>query len=242
MTSQLKRFLFLAILGLALPCHSFGATINWNSEFDSTLIDSSGNLLDETFSFEVGTFGSFVPTADNMSDWESNWKVFDKAYLDDPNGWNSELRFFTRSVTHMIDGSSSSDFANPPHTTSPNLFAEGEVVYLWAYNSKSVQAGSEWALVTDGTAGMNTRDRWLIPDPNESSSINYEWHLDDANVVVFGGANDVQGAGQFSANPGSFHLQTAAVPEPNAALLVMGALGMLVWSTSRRRTRQTSAA
>jgi len=230
-----KEFLLVVMLSLAGHCSAIGATISWNSSFDSILIDSAGNALDHSFSFEMGTFGSFVPTSENMSDWGSNWKVFDKAYLDDANGWNWEDRFFTRSVVHNSDGTSSSPFANPPFTLSPHVFAENEVVYLWVYNSKDHVSGSEWALVTDGLGGLNSYDRWLMPDPSESSSISYEWHLDDAGEVILGGANNVQGDGSFTANLSTFNLQTSAVPEPTSALLLLGALAWLGWQSQRRR-------
>jgi hypothetical protein len=228
MNSTPKRLLLLSILIVSGQSVSDGATISWNSNFDSVLIDSAGNPLDQSFSFEVGTFGAFAPTSANMSDWASNWKVFDKAYLDDPNGWNWENSFFTRTVTHEVDGTSSSPFANPPNTLSPNVFSQNEIVYLWVYNTMILAEGAEWALLTDGLSGDNTYSRWLIPDPSESSS-SYEWHLDDAREVVLGGANNVQGDGQFSANPSVFNLQTAAVPEPTSALLVLSALGWLGW-------------
>jgi len=229
-----KHLLLISMLFLTGHCVSFGATISWNSSFESTLIDSAGNPLDQSFSFEMGTFGSFVPTSANRSDWATNWKVFDKAYLDDANGWNWQDSFFTRSVTHETDGTSSSPFANPPITLSPNVFSQDEVVYLWVYNSQTLAEGSEWALVTDGLSGLNTLNRWLIPDPSESSAISYEWHLDDAREVILGGANNVQGDGQFSANPITFNLQTAAVPEPTSALLILSALGWLGLQGRRR--------
>jgi hypothetical protein len=239
MNSTPIKLLLLAILFVTRPSVSDGASISWNSNFQSVLIDSAGNPLEQSFSFEMGTFGGFAPTYANMSDWASNWKVFDKAYLDDPNGWNWENSFFTRSVTHEADGTSSSPFANPPNTLSPNVFSQNETVYLWVYNTKTLAEGAEWALVTDGLSGDNTYGRWLIPDPSESSA-SYEWHLDDARELVVGGANNVRGAGQFSANPSIFSLQTAAVPEPTSALLVLSALGWLGWP-GRRRASQNAA-
>lgn len=227
-------------LALALMCSSAqGSTIAWGSVFQDTLFDSNGVALDGTYSFEVGTFGVFVPTIHNIALWEANWKVFDRAYdptpLDpndgDPNGWNVIDQFFVGTETHDTSGFSASPDANPT-----DVFAENEKVYLWAYNSKDIVSTSEWALVTDSNFASNLSDDWLIPDPADVGG-SFNWQLEDADDALFGGVNGVQYEGVFAATPPSFSLQTAVVPEPGSALLLFAAFAAHFIRRTRRLTR-----
>ncbi len=228
-------------LALALMCSSAqGSTIAWGSVFQDTLYDSHGNTLTGTYSFEVGTFGAFVPTMHNIALWEANWKVFDRAYdptpLDpndgDPNGWNVIDQFFVGSETHDTSG-----FSDSPDADPTDVFAENEKVYLWAYNSKAITYTSEWALVTDSNFAANLSNNWLIPDPADAAG-SFTWQLEDADEAVIGGVNNVQYGGEFSATPPTFSLQTAVVPEPGSAFLLFAAFAAHFIRRTRRLTRQ----
>lgn len=221
------------------------STIFWGSEFNAVLLDSQEpsspgdplTTLDVTFSFEVGTFGGFIPTASNLDQWVANWKVLDRAFLDDANGWNVPDQFFTGTVEHNTSGNSESPDANPL-----DVFTQGEKIYFWAYNSKDIVPGSEWALVTDSNVAGNLGNSWIVPDPLDPPGTSYDLMLMDADVSVFGGLNDVQGPGTYGANvPPTFRLQTAVVPEPGSALLLFGAAAaFLTRRASRRLTRATT--
>ncbi|MFN0077148.1 MAG: PEP-CTERM sorting domain-containing protein [Prosthecobacter sp.] len=231
--SIIKPILVLTV-ALAWLCGSVRAsTVFWGSQFNDLLFDSAGQPLDSSFSFEIGTFGGFTPTYQNVDQWAANWKVFDRAFDPDANGWNAVEQFFVGTVNHNTGGGSDSPDANPS-----DVFAQGEVVYLWAYNSKNIVPGSEWALVTDGAASGDLADDWIIPDPADTVS-SFNWQLTDANSAVIGGANGVQGEGTFSANPGTFSLQTAVVPEPGSAFLLLAAAATHVIRRARRLTRTT---
>lgn len=228
-TKPFKQLLMAVTLLLACPSH--GSTIFWGSDFNSVLLTSDGQPLDGSFSFELGAFTSgFEPTIHNTNQWQANWKVFDRAFDPtpadpndgDPEGWNEIDRFFVGTVDHNSAGGSSSPDANPA-----DAFAQDDVAYLWVYNSKSIVPGSEWALVKDIT---NLPNIWRFPDPNDSSS--YNWDLANADAAIIGGVNGVQGDGAFSFDPGTFNLQTHVVPEPGSALLLMFAL--MAWTSSRR--------
>lgn len=230
-THRLHRLL-LALAALALlsaPASSRASTIFWGSDFNDFLYDSAGQALDDSFSFEIGSFGSFVPTLDNINEWVVHWKVFDRAFQDDPNGWNWQEQFFGGVATHTPTGGSDSPEADPL-----SVFAQGEVVYLWTFNTKDRLVTTEWALITDGAAAGDTEADWLFPDPADVGS--YTWYLGDADGLVFGGLNNTQGAGGFTGNPGAFTLQTATVPvpEPSSALLLL--IGSSAW-LMRRKTR-----
>jgi hypothetical protein len=220
------------LLALAWMCGSASAsTVFWYSAFNDLLYDSNGQPLNGTYSFEIGTFGAFVPTYQNVDQWEANWKVFDRTFdptpLDpndgDPEGWNVLDQFFTATVgftetpANPLLGTSDSTDANPSHT-----FAMNEQVYLWAYNSKLIVPTSEWALVTDLDLLGNVGSPWLIPDPTDALGT-YDWQLADADAAIIGGVNGIQSDGGFNATPPAFSLQTAVVPEPGSIILLLAA-------------------
>lgn len=226
--------LLALVLALVWLCGSATAsTVFWGSAFNDNLFDSTGQPLDTTYSFEIGSFGAFVPTYQNVDQWAANWKVFDRAFDPDANGWNAVEQFFVGTVDHNIAGGSDSPDANPG-----DFFAQGEIAYLWAYNSKSIVPGSEWALVTDGVATGDSGDDWIFPDPSNTLG-SFNWQLSDANSAIIGGANGVQGPGSYSATPGLFSLQTAVVPEPGSALLLLAAAATHVIRRVRRLSRMT---
>lgn len=236
--SFLLKRLAAVVLSLVLHGVASASTLVWYSDFGSVLLDSNGQELDNTYSFEIGTFGmGFTPTAANAGDWAANWKILDRAFQDDANGWNWEFRFYTGNVEHNSDGKSESSYADPLQ-----VFVQGEAVYLWVYNSKDILPGSEWALVGDAVPTVNT-DQWIIPDPLDPLGTSYEFNLNDADNPVIGGVNNVRGAGEFTATPATFSLQTASVvPEPGSALLLFAAgAAFLARRTSRRLTRSTLA-
>jgi hypothetical protein len=225
---------FAACLSLlALPA-ARGSTIAWGSGFDVALFDSNGQRLDASFSFEIGSFGSFTPTLANLADWEANWKVFDRAYGSDATGWNWENeQYFTGTAVHESNGTSRSS-----QTTPGAVFNQNEKVYLWVYNLKALAPTSEWALVSSDLAlGSTTYAPWAFPDPADAESITHEIHLEDANTAVIGGVNGTRGGGDFTSTPASFQIQTAAlpVPEPGSAALLLGALALQ--SLRRRRSK-----
>lgn len=228
------------LLALAWMCGSASAsTVFWYSVFNDLLYDSNGQPLDGTYSFEIGTFGSFTPTYQNVDQWEANWKVFDRTFdptpLDpndgDPEGWNVLDQFFTATVNHDTFGHSDSPDANPA-----DVFAMDEQVYLWAFNSKSIVPTSEWALVTDFDTLSNSASPWLIPDPSDTLG-SFDWQLADADAAIIGGVNGIQSDGGFNVTPSLFSLQTAVVPEPGSVILLLAAAAAHVIRRARHLSR-----
>jgi hypothetical protein len=201
------------------PHRAEAASIAWGSGFEATLLNSAGNPLDASFSFELGSFGSFVPTLLNFNDWANHWKVFDRAFESDANGWawDESERFFVGFAGHQSDGTSDS-----PQATPGAVFNEGEQIYLWVFNSKALLESSEWALVSDFSGSINGGDAWSFPDPTIPSSVTFDIQLSDADTAIIGGVNGTRGAGDFAATPTEFHIQTATlpIPEPSSLLLV----------------------
>ncbi|MFO1485861.1 MAG: PEP-CTERM sorting domain-containing protein [Verrucomicrobiaceae bacterium] len=235
-----SRFIAVALVAFGWMSSARASTLFWSSLFNDLLFDSNGQTLDGTYSFEIGTFGAFVPTYQNVDQWESNWKVFDRTFdptpLDpndgDPEGWNVLDQFFTATVDHDTLGHSSSPDANPS-----DVFAQGEKVYLWAYNSKVIVPTSEWALLTDSDFLSNNGNPWEIPDPADTLG-SYDWQLADADGAIIGGVNGVQSDGGFSVTPPSFSLQTAVVPEPGSVFLLLAAAATHVIRRARHLTRR----
>lgn len=227
------KLLTIALAVLAMSSSMLPArTIDWGGAVNGLLYTSYGAPLDATFTFELGTFGdTFIPTEFNMAQWEANWKVFDRAVAPALNGWDPATQFFSGTATMQTNGTSSESPPLPAYT-----FNQGEQAYIWVYNTLTVAALSEWALVTNNSLDGNALDDWTMPAHADQTQQPLEWRLSNATGVPFGGLNDVEGPGQYSVTPPAFDLQTHVVPEPASALLV-GIAGL--FAMRRRRGRQS---
>lgn len=236
------------LLAAALPIEA--ASITWSSDYSTSpipeLLDSSGTPLDASYSFEIGSFGLidpldplggyFVPTMANIVDWQANWKVFDRSYDPtpgdpgdgDPFGWNPGVFFLGEAVLNALGGSDSDarSFDYPfdpfvPAVDPTDVFGDGEVAYLWAYNSKSIVPGTEWALVMDSNHSPTS---WRFTAPTDPDSA---WNLATADTAIIG-----------SVNPSSaIALQMAPVPEPGSAFLLFAAAASHLIRRARRLSR-----
>lgn len=213
-----------------------GSTIYWGSIFNDTLLDSYANPLDAGFTFELGAFDpAFVPTAENMSSWQANWKVFDRAYTG--RGWNVADQFLEGTVNHQSNSTSSYSGANPAH-----FFPEGTKAYLWVFNTMTLDSNTEWALLTDANTASNSLNDWIFPDPSlQTEDDLFDWQTRDLDTAIFGAVNGVQGDGVAHVLPsGAFTIQTHQVPEPAGALLVLA--GLSLWGGwQRKRVSKTQA-
>lgn len=225
---------YIRILTFALLCgvttQATARSIDWGGAVGDSLFDSGGNILDSTYIFEMGSFGSsFIPSELNMDLWLSNWKVFDRAI--EGNGWNSTDQFIASSANLLLNGTSSE---SPPLPS--NFFAQGEQGYIWAYKAnQTYAAGLEWALITNNSLDGNSANDWLFPAHSDQTGLPLQWRLSTASTPIFGGLNDLSGAGDYSSTPALFDLQTATtvVPEPGSALLV-AVCGFLIQLRRRR--------
>lgn len=216
---------FVVFASVAVP--SRAATIFWGTFANDTLIDSQGNALTGSFTFELGTFvPGFTPTALNLSDWAANWLIFDAAVAG--GAWNPANQEVTGTVDHTAGAGSTSPFATPAA-----VFPEGTPAYLWVYNTKDLNASAEWALAEDVDNGSNVLNAWEFPDPAEQLGESYDWQTRDLDTAIFGGVNNARAAGIFTATPVDFTIQTAAVPEPGSVMLV--ALGAFLAVRRARR-------
>jgi hypothetical protein len=204
-----------------------GSGVGWGSSpFDTQfLYSSTGSLLDDSFVFELGTFGSFVPTSSNIDQWQANWNLLDRAEAPAVSGWNSGAQYFTSSFTFETDGTVSG-------LSGSSIFTTGQQAYLW------VQSGEEWALVTDNTVGSTANDIWQLPNPGDDLAQPLTWSLNTATTAIIGGVNGTQsttGTHAFDPANNTLRLQTHVVPEPGTALLILvaGCLARLRRSARR---------
>lgn len=233
MKHTLSLLILLVCLGF-FGSRASAQTIYWGSASNDALFDSTGNALDNSYSFEIGTFGSFIPDDTNMPQWLANWKVLDRVTAPAANGWDSSQSFFSSSFTLLSDGTSSRGTA----LGTGFVFSPNEQAYIWAYNSQTMNVGTEWALITNNSSDGNAADNWVIPplpDPCNcgSGSSSLEWRLSTATQPDFGGLNNEYGPGNVTGTPPTYSLQTAVLPEPGSSLLVLTGALLL---TRRRRS------
>ena len=205
----------LTLIALALSVTALpAATIQWGGSVWGTDLQSDGETpLDDSFDFQIGTFtDGFVPDSSNYSDWEVNWSAIATTTYNETN-------MFFAGQTQFLDENTSL----PDIQFNGQTFVEGDQVYLWGYNSKVVAGGSEWTLVSNGTD-------WTVPAGTATQqTVPVSFRVSNADTPVVGdlpGAAD--GEGEYTPIGGDFDIQTASVPEPSTALLVLlGAFALL---------------
>ena len=217
--------------GLAFGSVSHAApNIFWHNSGGDILLQSDATDLDSSFQLELGYFASsFTPTASNTTEWSTYWQPWD--LLSTQGGFNPSAGFYASSKS--FNGASTASVVSE-YGQSFSI-PTGSQAYVWVYNSRDHLEGTEWALVTNTASDGNAAPAWLFPNPLlDASPGDPDWQLLDVGTVVLGGVEDVQGPGSFSANPGSFALQTSAIPEPGAALLIF-TIGITAQISRRRR-------
>ena len=230
---KLSCLLLLALCAWRGPL--MAGSIDWGTAAFDALYNADGGPLDGTFRFELGTFaGDFTPSPSNTTAWASQWKGIEEATFNAPSQYAAENSILTTSGPNLIwQRDAEGDESGP--LSNPNVFAPGEAVYLWVYNSKNISSTAQWALVTGRGATPNT-DWVLNAGMGAALAPTVEWRLLYANTAIQGGVNGVLGGGVVRASPGSFSLQTALlspIPEPSISLLL--ALG---WTLGFRRSRR----
>ena len=186
----------------------------------SDLVDSKGNVLDDTYTFQIGAFvPNFTPDSTNVTEWAANWRTFDQAV------YNPDLGYFTSSV-QMMDGGHSSN----PEFANVGLNFQDLNGYMWIRNGDTPGGGTEWMLTRASS--------WIFPTYAGccSNTPPVQWSVSDLTTnspPVYGGQGSQQGLGDHTVS-GTFTMQTfTAVPEPSSAMLV--ALAGTVMALRRRR-------
>lgn len=198
------------------PQEIHAQTVAWGSAFGSKLLDSKGDPLGSDFKFELGTFNdNFNPATTDPSLWAADWQGFDLASTAN-NGFSSTVGFINRSVAIAENGQTTSTAFEP--AVQDYDFRSSEL-YIWAYrDSKTVEGGNEFALITDPD--------WDFPATVSPTGAPLSFRLADTNTAILGESQNA-----------SFSLKTVAVgvavPEPSTGLLL--AIGLSGWLIRRKR-------
>ena len=219
----------IVVTFVAMKIHA-EITIEFGSTPFGTNIQSNGSSMDESFTFELGTFGGgFVPTSGNTDQWLANWTP-----LQDSLGNTVPDSITDYGTTNTIfgptDGFASS--VTLDHNNSP--FEIGSQGYIWGYDSRDGTA--EWILLTN-TEDSDDGITWRYGDASpDSLAFTETWDVSGATETVVGSINFFDGGGDFiSMQSGSVTLPPA-VPEPATSVILTGALAML--GLRRRRPRR----
>lgn len=229
---KLPPFLTLLVLLAAGMISLPARTIEWGNSVGDILVDSNGVALDDSYVFELGSFGLFTPTELNMDQWAANWKAFDRAEAPAAEGWNSAFSYFSSSATLETGGVSSESPPLPAFTFQP-----GEQAFIWIFNVLDIEPGTEWGLFTNDSLDGNAGNDWLFPEPGDKTDLPLEWRLFDAQSVIYGGLHGEQGAGEYAVDPPAYQAQTHIVPEPSGALL-LGLTAIVLIHVGRARRWQ----
>lgn len=216
-----------AALAIWSPTTATAQTVNWGSPMFSSIVDSAGVELDNTFVFELGAFANgFQPNAGNQASWFDNWRVFDTAGYNDSRDPDPIFGYYTGVASLEDNGTSTSPWA------AGGFNFGGLEAYVWVRNSDDAVQGSEWFLARSAL--------WEFPDPVPGCCDNdppLDWSLSDLKngsvTPLFGSQDGLDGAGVFTVD-GVFSLQTfTVIPEPSSAILITG--GLLALALRRRR-------
>lgn len=246
--SDLRRALLGLIFAAAGVSVAHATTVSWGSEIRSDFRDSNGNLLNATFTIQIGFFEriapniAFTPTEANVADWNSRWRVFDQATLNlglNPNT-DDELtndHFASRAEVN-VGGTSDSPFAaRDPETNTGIYDFQNQTAYIWIRNSTNPVPGTEWFLAT--------APAWIFPpgiDDCCDPALDLEFSVTDLQdpnpdpevtgtpvTPVWGRQSGTTGSGVFTATSPLYTLQTFTfVPEPSTLLLTLAGSCLLL--------------
>ena len=196
-------FTILALSATLAPA----ATIQWGGEVWGDDFQSNGtSSIDDSFTFELGTFdASFVPSVDNYNEWLTNWNQLDSVQ------YNAQNMFFTGEV-EFIDA----DPVALDVQFNGQTFAPGDRAFIWGYNSQTASPNTEAILITGD-------DGYLLPESStDQSALPVSLRVSNSTTPVVGDLPaGPDGEGDFTNPGGDFDLQTATVPEPSSALLLL---------------------
>ena len=148
MKTFLNRILLAGLVIASAISLRAQTTINFTSQAFEIGKTSTGTALDTSYTFALGSFGSFVPDSSNIADWASNFTTLGSTTWDE--------------VFTQYSGTGNLVNNNAPFTTSNQGF-------IWGYNTQVIGAATEWILLTNAnwtfpTAGSQPTVDWTSTD------------------------------------------------------------------------------
>ena len=193
---------FATLVFLLMPGVAKSQTLNWSSLNRSAIVDRGGEVLNETFIFQLSAFGpDFKPIESNLREWATNWRVFDTA----------DHAYDLSSQTGYPTGAQAMQDV-PDYTT---MF-QGLTADLWIHNAANTDYFLASAAAKPGVAA------WQFPllDPGCCPTGIFSWSISDlgGDTPIWSSQGGNDGGGGFTA-PRPFDIRTYRVSEPGAWLL-----------------------
>lgn len=213
-----RAFLALALTMVGMKVYA-EVSINFSSTAYGINQKSNGAPLDNSFTFELGTFDNdFVPTAANIDSWESNW-----VRVSDASGAplsNSSTTYGTiNSFLGDYDGFAST--VDLDHNNSP--FEVGQQGYVWGYD-RLTPGENEWVLFTNDSLA----DGWTFPVGTGDLSFAETWDVASANNAILGDINFIDDKNaEISLETAGVNVGAPPVPEPSTALILGAGVAFL---------------
>jgi hypothetical protein len=130
--------------------------IRWGSVPNQEHLTSTGQPLDASWQFELGTFArGFEPTQQNTAEWAAHWIPIQRTRYNPTTRWFTALT----TVTGLETG-----------------IAAGDPMFVWGFGN--VANRSEWILFRS--------ESWRWPKPNPSNPVPRVWSARNAERVVLG--------------------------------------------------------
>lgn len=198
----MKR-LFASLALLAAACAPLSATNYYFTNSDYTLFASNGVEF-SAGNLQLGKFtGGFMPGSSNLDSWSSSW-------ISGPTG-SFDL--------------SGPDWSAALTLTNNSVYAVGDQLYLWAFNTVS-GSNREWALLSDPA--------WKIVTNSSLSLVDHFFDFSASTTALFG----TIGNGRVTtATP----VAVAPVPEPATWVPMLTGCAMIAVVGYRRRVRAKAA-
>lgn len=206
------NLLIVAAFSLALPskANAENFTYNWFTDLTSTIqffsVDGTAKI-DSNYTVELGVMSGPVTTAQSVA---SNFLSLNISTTWDPNiggtGNGGAGATFDYSELSVFPNGITSTIANPSYITA------------WIYNSKSISATSQWAVLSNTS--------WVLTPLDTTTPTSKDFTITDLGTSYSFGT--LQGNKVILAS-------ASAIPEPStcAALLGAGVLGLAVYRRRR---------
>ena len=207
----MKRFLFLTLtLGLSSTLLPAATTLNFTTAGGLKFVSGGADLAAGSV-IRLGTFdtsGGNEAIIRNSSVFSAIDALFTpvaegvRGTVNQANGSGNTLVVNDKDGSVDSPGDASGQIANIDNAS----VTPGDQMFVWVFNATDTNT-TEW--------GIFTRDEWKVPTPNFLQ-------IAAATFSTGGDPGDVE-AWQGTSDAGGLHL----VPEPSAALFLLGAFGLL---------------